>query len=91
MPRNRSSASAYSSSRADWNTTSPSQSSPIAARSASCSSAEPGLTRPGSRSSIRTRNSEPADLAKSHASSAVRRLPRCSVPVGLGAKRPLTP
>jgi hypothetical protein len=33
----------------------------------------------------RTRNRDPADRANSQASSAVRRLPRCSEPVGEGA------
>src|SRR3954463_4923263 len=60
----------------------------MAARSASCSSTKCARERPRSRSSIRTRNRAPAERANSHASRAVRRLPRCSVPVGLGAKRP---
>ena len=84
-------AAEYNDTRDDWKTTSPSQSRPNEAISASCSSADPGRTRPASRSSIRTRNRDPADRANSHASSAVRRFPRCSVPVGLGAKRPFTP
>src|SRR4051812_6693477 len=37
---------------------------------------------------MRTRNGEPAERANSHATIAVRRFPRCSAPVGLGAKRP---
>ena len=53
---------------------------PAAGRSA------PGWTR--SRSSIRTRNDRPVDRAKSQASSAVRRLPTCRSPDGLGANRP---
>ena len=44
--------------------------------------------RPGSRSSMRSRNRAPAPRANSQASSAVRRLPTCSSPVGVGAKRP---
>src|SRR5919202_5886333 len=40
---------------------------------------------------MRTRKRASWLRAKSHASSAVRRLPRCSVPVGLGAKRPSEP
>src|SRR3954469_15444856 len=42
-----------------------------------------------SRSSIRIRKRPPADRANSHASRAVRRLPRCRSPVGEGAKRPV--
>jgi hypothetical protein len=84
-------APAYASSRSDCVTTGGSQSTPSAARSASCCSASPGRTRPRSRSSTRIRNAEPALRAKSQASSAVRRLPRCSVPVGEGAYRPITP
>ena len=71
--------------RSDWRTTGPSQSRPSAARSASCCSATPGRTRPRSRSSMRMRKRAPCERANSHASSAVRRLPRCSVPVGDGA------
>ena len=41
-----------------------------------------------SRSSIRTMKREPVDRANSHATIAVRRLPRWRAPVGLGAKRP---
>jgi len=37
---------------------------------------------------MRTVNGERDDRADSHATSAVRRLPRCSLPVGLGANRP---
>ena len=44
-----------------------------------------GATGPRSRSSTRTRNRAPALRANSHASSAVRRLPRCSGPEGEGA------
>ena len=75
--------------RADWNTTSPSQSSPIAARSASCSLRRRRAARGRRRGPPSARGSgAPAERANSHASSAVRRLPRWSVPVGLGAKRP---
>ena len=81
-------ASSYSPIRSDWRTTGPSQSSPRAARSASCASSIPGRTRERSRSSTRTRNRAPAERANSQARSAVLRLPRCSGPVGLGAKRP---
>src|SRR3954452_12731395 len=49
----------------------------------------PGRTRPVSRSSMRMRKRPPAERANSQASSAVRRLPRCRSPVGLGAKRPV--
>ena len=38
---------------------------------------------------MRSRNVAPCERANSHASSAVRRLPTCSGPVGLGAKRPV--
>src|SRR5215208_8023225 len=81
-------ASSYSSIRADWRTTGPFQSSPRALRSESCVSSTPGRTRERSRSSTRTRNRAPAERANSQASSAVRRFPRWSGPVGLGAKRP---
>ena len=47
-----------------------------------------GRTRPASRSSTRTRKRASWLRANSQASSAVRRLPRCRLPVGLGAKRP---
>lgn len=35
---------------------------------------------------MRSRNGAPADRANSHASAAVRRLPTCSDPVGLGGE-----
>ena len=38
---------------------------------------------------MRTRNRPPALRAKHQARSAVRRLPRCRLPDGLGAKRPV--
>ena len=78
--------------RSDWNSTAPSQSNPSAAISASCCPATPARTParvdppsgPGTASPPSGRTATP--------SSAVRRFPRCSVPVGLGAKRPsLTP
>jgi hypothetical protein len=81
-------ASSYSSIRSDWRTTGPFQSSPRALRSESCVSSTPGRTRERSRSSTRTRNRAPAERANSHAKRAVRRFPRWSGPVGLGAKRP---
>ena len=75
--------------RCDWKTTSPSQSSPIARQVVELRARRrPAGRGPWSRSSIRTRKRAPAERANSQASSAVRRLPRCSVPVGLGAKRP---
>ena len=48
-----------------------------------------GCRADASRSSTRSRWGLPADRAKSHASRAVRRLPTCSGPVGLGANRPV--
>src|SRR3546814_4763123 len=42
----------------------------------------------GSRSSTRIRKRLPSTRAKSHANRAVRRLPTCRGPVGLGANRP---
>ena len=41
---------------------------------------------------MRSQNRPPRDRAASHATSAVRRLPRCSGPLGLGAKqKPIGP
>ena len=77
--------------RGGWTGTRPRRPSrgPAPAGRAAAARPIPARTRPWSRSSIRTRKRAPAERAKSQASSAVRRLPRCSVPVGLGAKRPL--
>src|SRR5215207_383295 len=80
--------SSYISIRSDWRKMGASQSSPRALRSESCASCTPGRTRERSRSSTRIRNRAPAERANSQASRAVRRLPRWSWPVGLGAKRP---
>ena len=84
-------ASSYNAPRSDWRATGPSRSSPRAARSASWASSIPGRTRERSRSSTRTTKRAPAERANSHARSAVRRLPRWSEPVGLGANRPSPP
>ena len=67
----------------------PSQSRPSARRSASWLGLDARAARGRvSRSSMRSRKRASWLRAKSQASSAVRRLPRCSVPVGEGAKRP---
>ena len=67
----------------------PSQSIPSARRSASCWSTYCSRERPGSRSSTRIRKRAPAPRANSQASSAVRRLPRCSVARRAGRKAPV--
>ena len=75
--------------RSDWRTTGPSQSRPRAARSASWLASWARLEVAADRGLPSAAGSgSPSVRAKSHASSAVRRLPRWRSPVGLGAKRP---
>jgi hypothetical protein len=85
----RSIAASYRSKRSLCLTTSPSQSRPSAAMSRSCAASCLGRAWTRSRSSIRTRNGRPSARADSHATTAVRRFPRCNSPVGDGANRPV--
>ena len=57
---------------------------------ATIASAPPSTLRAASVSSIRSRNRPPCSSAKRRFATALSALPRCSDPVGLGAKRTLT-
>src|SRR3989338_8706056 len=69
---------------------SPSQFNPSQRRDSRISSRNSFLERTRSVSSIRSRNWPPSCRAKSQLNRAVRALPTCRKPVGLGAKRTRT-
>ena len=84
----RSSASRYCGSRVLCRSTGASDTSPKRSSVRSCASAAPATSRGGSRSSIRTSHSPPAWRANSQLPNAATSEPKCSGPVGEGAKRP---
>src|SRR5438046_10751981 len=71
--------------RSLWRRGPSSQVTPSHSRSLRIFSSPPGTLRAASVSSIRSRNQSP----KSRLATALRALPTCSEPVGLGAKRTL--
>jgi drug/metabolite transporter (DMT)-like permease len=81
-------AAPYAASRRLWRTTSPSHSNPYASRVRRIASAAPGVSRCRSRSSIRTSHWPPRTRASRQLPTAATRDPKCSGPVGEGAKRP---
>ena len=83
-----SNASAYASGRRLWCTTSPSQCISNRSRSRRIESAAPAALRGVSRSSMRTNQRPPWRRALSRLPSAATSEPKCSGPVGDGAKRP---
>src|SRR5690349_12548665 len=86
--RNAANASSYAAVRCDWNSTGASATRPNAGSAARMSAAAPGTSRGGSISSIRTSHSPPAWRAHSQLPTAATSEPKCSCPVGEGAKRP---